>query len=330
VAVALIAIGAVAVARAETDVVSVPVAQNVARGVWVIPGGIRPDRQPDGNSVVFETPEGLVAIDTGRHRWQREAILALATTQRKPIVAIINTHWHLDHVSGNPDLRAAYAGLQVYASDAIDGALEGFLAQSAKDSASYLEDPRIPEATREDIRGDLLTIRNGTALRPDTVIEESGALTIGGREFDLRLARAAVTAGDVWLYDQASRVAVLGDLVTLPVPFLDTACPAGWQAARREVSVTPFEVAIPGHGAPMTRARFELYRNSFGAFLDCAKSDSAAEVCVAQWTESVGPLLEGGEGDRQRAERMTGYYAGLLREYGDRSPHCAAEGGVPR
>jgi len=134
----------------------------------------------------------------------------------------------------------------VHASDAIDEALTGFLAASAKDSAQYLTDPGVPESMREDIRADLATIRNGATLRPDVVVARSGSTAIGGRRLDLHLARDAATAGDVWLYDEATRVAVLGDLVTLPAPFLDTACPAGWIAALAELGATPFEVAIPG------------------------------------------------------------------------------------
>jgi glyoxylase-like metal-dependent hydrolase (beta-lactamase superfamily II) len=155
----------------------------------------------------------------------------------------------------------------VHASDAIDEALTGFLAASAKDSAQYLTDPGVPESMREDVRADLATIRNGATLRPDVVVARSGSTAIGGRRLDLHLARDAATAGDVWLYDEATRVAVLGDLVTLPAPFLDTACPAGWIAALAELGATPFEVAIPGHGPPLSRAQVERYRDAFAAFL---------------------------------------------------------------
>lgn len=321
---ALGAFAAFTTAHAEMVADPLPAAQEVARGAWMIPGGFRPDRQPDGNSVVFEAPDGLIVVDTGRHRWHREAILSLAGAQGKPIVAIVNTHWHLDHVSGNPELRVAYPGLRVFASDAIDGALRGFLAASARDSASHLDDPKIPESLREDIRGDLLTIGNGAALRPDVVIEESGTMSIGGRALGVRLVRDAVTVGDLWLYDEASRVAVLGDLVTLPAPFLDTACPAGWREALREVGALPFAVAVPGHGAPMSRAQFEQYRGAFEAFLGCAGSTRAAEECATQWADSVAPLLEDAATGKSRARQLAGYYVGLLRANGGRSPYCEA------
>lgn len=316
--------GGVAVADGPPAVVPAP--QQLAPGIWMIPGGIQPDRQPDGNSVVFEVPAGLVVVDTGRHAWHSEAILALARAQDESIVAIVNTHWHLDHVSGNPTLRAAYPGLRVYASGAIDDALTGFLAESAKDSASYLENAQIPVATREDIQGDLRTIANGAALRPDVLVERSATMAVGGRSLEVNLAADAVTAGDLWLYDPASKVAVLGDLVTLPAPFLDTACPDGWLAALESVAAAPFELAIPGHGAPMSREQFQGYRGAFAAFIDCADSAAPGTACAEQWAIQIQPLLNDVATDAPRARRMAEYYAGMLRENGGRSGHCAAPG----
>src|SRR5258708_10846165 len=250
-----------------------PTPQSLARDVWLIPGGFPPNRQPDGNSIVFKAPKGLVVLDTGRHRWHRQAILDLAKAQGSPIVAIVNSHWHLDHVSGNPQLKAAYPSARVYASDAISDALSGFLRESANGARVYLAMPGIPAETAEDIRGDLATTENGDALRPDVVIKASGMLTLGGRAIEVNLAPNGPTAGDVWLYDRESRIASVGDLVTLPVPFLDTACVAGWKSALAEVSATPFETLVPGHGKPMTRAEFGQYRAAFDAFIESSSSN---------------------------------------------------------
>ncbi|MEY2919318.1 MAG: hypothetical protein RL261_623 [Pseudomonadota bacterium] len=305
-----------------TDTAAAPAPRAVAPGVWLVPGGILPDRQPDGNTVVFAAPAGLIVVDTGRHARQREAILSLAIARKMPIVAIVNTHWHLDHVSGNPDLRAAYPGLRVYASDAIDGALTGFFPSSMKESAAYLDDPQIPEATRDDIRGDMLTVRNGLALKPDEVIAASGTMTLGGRALRINLARDAATAGDVWVYDERSRVAALGDLVTLPAPFLDTACPDGWQAALRQVAETPFEQAIPGHGDVMNRARFLLYQRAFEAFVACSNSARSADECSSSWANSVSTLLGDDPLEQRRARGMAAYYVDMLRANGGRSKYC--------
>ncbi len=320
---ALALFGAISFARADVPPIP-PHPLEVQRGVWMVSGGIPPGREPDGNSVIFEAPAGLVVVDTGRHPWHREAILSFARTHKKRIIAIVNTHWHLDHVSGNPVLREAYPRLRVYASNAIDDALTGFLASSAKEETAYVDDPQFSEEMREDIRGDLSTIRNGAALRPDNVITASGLITLGGRALRINLAPNAATAGDVWLYDDKLRLAVLGDLVTLPAPFLDTACPDGWKEALAQIAGVPFETAIPGHGAPMSHAQFLLYRREFEALIDCSNSRAPKEECAVRWADSIRPLLTS---DSQHAQETAAYYIDMLRANGGRSKYC---GEVPR
>lgn len=301
----------------------------VADGVWLIAGGTREDRQPDGNTVVFDAPRGLIVVDTGRHAWHRNAIVGLARERREDVVAIVNTHWHLDHVSGNPALRQAYPKVRVYASDAIDGALTGFLARSAHESAEYLQDESIPAPMREDIAADAATVANGATLRPDVVIDRPSLQDIGGRTLDVRLARDAVTAGDVWLYDSRSKIAVLGDLVTLPAPFLDTACPQGWLDALQDVEGTDFQTAIPGHGAPMSRAQVAVYRNALAAFIACAASNEPKAKCSAGWLQAAAPLLSGEADESAHAQSLTNYYVDMLRANGGRSEYCKATAAPP-
>jgi hypothetical protein len=155
-------------------------------------------------------------------------------------------------------------------------------------------------------------------------VERSGPLTLAGRPLAAHVVKDAVTAADVWLYDDATGVAILGDLVTLPAPFFETACPAQWEAALAEVWTTPFRLAVPGHGAPMTRAQFALYRQAFGAFRACVASDAAAPTCAAAWTRDVGPFLTA-EADRRQATEYAAYYVNFLRTGGGASPDCAAQ-----
>ena len=318
----LAAVPGIAAAEPVADAAAAPI--EVASDVWLVPGSMTSDREPDGNTVVIDAPQGLVVVDTGRHAWHRDAIVSLARERRQDIVAIVNTHWHLDHVSGNPALRETYPKLRVYASNAIDDALAGFLARSVRESAEYLQDESIPAPMREDIAADAATVADGQALRPDIVIEQTGPQDVGGRTIDFHLASDAVTAGDVWLYDPRSKVAVLGDLVTLPAPLLDTACPQGWLAALEEVERTEFQVAIPGHGGPMGRAQVALYRNALSAFVACAASNEAKAECSARWLEEVDPLLSGAADEAARAQTLTNYYVDMLRANGGRSEYCRA------
>lgn len=318
---AAVALTVFGVARADTP--PKPQAQTVAQGVWLIPGSFLPNRQPDGNTVIFAAPRGLIVMDTGRHVWQREAIEAFAVGQKKVIAAIVNSHWHLDHVSGNPDLKGAYPAAKVYASVAIKDALTGFLAKSAADAKLYLESGKLPPETAEDIRNDMVTVGNGKLLLPDVVIADSRTRRIAGKPLAVNLASNAATAGDVWVFDPVSGVAAVGDLVTLPAPFLDTACPAGWSGALAKISATPFRIVIPGHGAPMTRSGFATYRRAFDAFIDCASSARDKDACAAEWTANVATLLGTDEKAQKQGKRMAAYYVGdVLRKNGGKSADC--------
>lgn len=298
-----------------------PTAREIAPDTYLVPGAMLPERGPDGNSVILVAPEGLIVIDTGRHPWHSDGILAFARDRRLPVSVIVNTHWHLDHASGNGRVKAAHPNAEVYTTRAVDRALAsgGFLARNV--AAARERPPEASAIRREEVDLFLATMQTSDALRPDVPIEQSGTRRLAGRPLSLRIAADAVTDADLWLYDEATRVAVIGDLVTLPAPFFETACPARWQAALDEVWATPFRIAVPGHGSPMTRADFDTYRKAFGAFRSCISGDTPGAQCAAGWMRDVGPLLVT-EADRRQATDYAGYYVDFLRKNGGASPDC--------
>lgn len=317
---------AAAQAAGATAPISAPPPEEIAPGIHLLPGAMLPGRGPDGNTVVFDAPEGLVVIDTGRHAWHSDGILAFAAKRERPIAAIVNTHWHLDHSSGNGRIKAAYPKAAVYTTRAVNRALAagGFLARNLEASKPMLDDPKLDEIQKEEVRIFVATMDERGILRPDVVVAKSGDLAIAGRPFDVHVTDRAVTDADVWLYDAASGVAVIGDLVTLPAPFFETACPAQWRVALDEVWAVPFRIAIPGHGRPMDRAAFDTYRRAFNGFMDCVEGEAAASQCATSWAAGIAPLV----GDDDRMRRMAlgyaEYYVGLLRENGGKSAECLA------
>jgi glyoxylase-like metal-dependent hydrolase (beta-lactamase superfamily II) len=300
-----------------------PTARELAPETYLLPGAILPGRGPDGNTVVLVGPFGLIAIDTGRHPWQSDGILAFARERRQPVVAIVNTHWHLDHSSGNRRVKAAYPDAKVYTTRAVDRALApgGFLARSVDGVRAHPLDASAPAVRREETDLFLATMDKADTLRPDVAVERTGPLTLAGRPVIAHVAANAVTDADVWLYDEKTSVAVIGDLVTLPAPFFETACPARWQAALDEVWGTPFRIAVPGHGEPMNRAQFDVYRQAFGHFRTCVGSDSAPAACAAGWTSDVTKLLAT-DADRREATDYASYYVDFLRKTGGASADC--------
>jgi glyoxylase-like metal-dependent hydrolase (beta-lactamase superfamily II) len=305
---------------------SPPAAREIAPDTFLLPGAMLPDRGPDGNTVILVAPSGLVAIDTGRHPWHSDAILAFARSRRRPVAAIVNTHWHLDHSSGNRRVKAAYPQAKTYTTRAVERALApgGFLVRNLEAARLRARDPNTPDVRREETELFIATMEAGDTLRPDVPVERSGAITLAGRPLSVRVATDAVTAADLWLYEETTGVAVIGDLVTLPAPFFETACPARWQDTLDEVWATPFRLAVPGHGPPMSRAEFDTYRRAFGSFRACVGSENPAGVCAANWTKDLGTLLPA-DADRMEATEYASYYVDFLRKGGGTSPDCQAK-----
>jgi glyoxylase-like metal-dependent hydrolase (beta-lactamase superfamily II) len=268
-----------------------PPSEEIAPGVHFIGGVFAPGQQPDGNSVIFAAPAGWIIVDTGRHRAHTETLLDFVERSGKPLAVVINTHWHLDHVGGNVLIRKRAPQARIMASGAIEDALSGFLADSRERLESLIRSADTPAEDRARYRIDFDLIEAGEQLAPDEVIARSGTRSIAGRELELHLETHAVTAGDVWLLDPRTRVLVAGDLVTLPVPFLDTACPQRWAAALERLSDADFEWLVPGHGAPMNRERFERYRKAYGNLLSCAGSERAGRSCADGWIDDAGELV---------------------------------------
>jgi glyoxylase-like metal-dependent hydrolase (beta-lactamase superfamily II) len=264
----------------------------LAPGVDLLPGRFVKGTQPDGNTVILRGRTGLVVVDTGRHPEHTQGVIDFANAAHLPVVAIVNSHWHLDHLGGNAMLRKAFPDVRVYASAAFADARKGFLARYR----AQLEDMvrKTPDsAAQKPWLAEIALIDAGDALAPDEIVATSGERTLAGRRLRLELEDHAVTAGDLWVFDKATRVLVAGDLVTLPVPFLDTACPERWKAALDRLAKTDFVLLVPGHGAPMHRHQFEVYRKAFDGLLKRAASDQPKPSCIAGWMHDAGPLLAG-------------------------------------
>lgn len=272
----------------------------------LIPGAVPLDKGPDGNTIILDAPKGLIVFDTGRHPEHAQAILDYAKQRGRPIAAIINSHWHMDHVQGNADIRAVYPNAEVYQSNAIDGALTTFLANGVKNARERLADPKTPPARLAEIRRYLDRMDHPDSVRPTKPVAKSGPMTIAGRRLDVHLAKFAATEGDTWVYDPKTRTAIVGDLVVDIVPFMDTACPDGWSKALGEVAATPFRTLIPGHGPVMSRDDFTTWRKAYDDFVACGHSDANKAQCVAGWERDAAKFID--DAHRAYVHEAADYY----------------------
>lgn len=298
IALAFAAFAAVSAYGAAGDV------REIGPGVSLIEGQFARGRRPDGNSLVLHGAGATIVIDTGRHVEHTQKVLAVATRNGLKPEAVINTHWHLDHVGGNVIVRRKYPQAKIIASGAIANARKGFLKEYREQLAQAVG--AMPPDKSGGMRAEMALIDAGDKLMPDDVVTAPGERTIAGRKLYIGLERNAVTEGDVWVLDRASAILAAGDLVTLPVPFLDTADPDGWAAALERLSKVDAKLIVPGHGEPMKPSDLATYRKAFGALLACARSQRPSADCSKEWFAAIGDLARGS--DLSLAQNAMGYY----------------------
>lgn len=223
---------AVAATAAEPEYRLEPV--EVARDTYVFLGRNEEPALANGgnvaNSAFVVTRAGVVVIDTGPTARYAEAVRRwIRRTTDLPVVMVLNTHHHAEHVLGNQVYRDV--GVQATAA-AIDGA--------RTEGASYLDV----------IRQRTQAWAAGTELSLPVRAIDPGPVIVGDHAFEL-LVLPGHTAGDLVILDRTTGVLFSGDLVfngrapAVEQPDLDA-----WLDALARLEAIPFRMLVPGHGPP--------------------------------------------------------------------------------
>lgn len=199
-----------------------------------LPGGLvwaeRPF--PDANFLLL-TGDRPALIDSG-FASHAEQTAALATQGREPIQAVVNTHWHSDHVGGNQLLQQA--GAEIISSPHDAGALSRVDAGCCV--AEYLDQP-VPQYT------------------VDTAAGDGDRLLLGRSEWQV-IAIPGHTPGHLALWEPEQRTLVVGDsmssydvgwvsIMSEGVEALDTAI-----ASVTRLRELDARTILPGHGPLIT------------------------------------------------------------------------------
>lgn len=265
--------------------------QTLQPGVQLLRGRFVAGQQPDGNSVLLRNGAAALLFDAGRHPAHSQALLDVLLAQPPAELALVNSHWHLDHSGGLALLRQHFPNAELHASRAIEHARHGFLASYRQQLEQRLATLPADSPERAGLVAERQRIDGAAAMLPSDPVESSGSRVLAGQAIELGLA-GGVSGGDVWLYDRDRRLLLAGDLVTLPAPLFDTACPQRWQAELAQLGQRDFATLVPGHGRPLSRPEFDRWRQGFDALLDCAAGTESAATCRERWLQAVADLIE--------------------------------------
>lgn len=209
--------------------------ESIGEGTWFL-------RWPWVNSVVFETDEGLVLVDTGHAPAGPALVDTLEKLSDKPVHTVIFSHHHLDHAYGAWALERLDESPRIIAHESFlhEMGLDVRLANYTNALLNNQHPDDVPRSLEEMV------------LPTETFAGKRKVLTIGGEEFILNHARGE-TDDHLWVHVPGRDLVVSGDLHQ---PFLPNAGNGKrrqrhlqeWADALREMAALEPEVLLPLHG----------------------------------------------------------------------------------
>lgn len=109
--------------------------EKLAENIYYIPAKDKfPSVENKGfftNIMFIVTKDGVVVIDPSASlQIGQMAIRMIKTVTKKPVIAVINTHFHGDHWMGNQAFAEAYPGIPFYAMQEVATAIKGTLGET--------------------------------------------------------------------------------------------------------------------------------------------------------------------------------------------------------
>jgi glyoxylase-like metal-dependent hydrolase (beta-lactamase superfamily II) len=210
----------------------------------------------DVNVTVIEGAAGLLVVDThASTRAAREVIADLRRLSARPVVGLVNTHDHFDHVFGNSAFHEEYGEVPITAHES-----------TAATTIPHGEQLKIAYRDAGDAHTDELA--ETSLVAADHTFSSVTTIDLGDRAVELVHPGRGHTAGDLVVRVEEADVLLAGDLVEesgMPA-YGDDCFPFEWPLSLDLVLqlVGPGTVVVPGHGSPVDRDFVQEQRASIG------------------------------------------------------------------
>jgi glyoxylase-like metal-dependent hydrolase (beta-lactamase superfamily II) len=234
----LAARGVVAGEPARYPPVSVPMtAERVADNVYLVQGKSGAATDHEGfisNAGFVVTDAGVVVLDgLGSPSLAQAMRNLIRRVTDKPVVKVVVTHYHADHIYG----------LQVYQD-------EGAQVIAPAGVMAYLQGPQAAERLAERRQTLAPFVNESTRLVfPDLLVSEPTELAVGGSTFRLEPLGPVHSDGDMTMLVKPAGVLFSGDLIFEGrVPFVGDADTRRWLEALDGLLGAQLVALVPGHG----------------------------------------------------------------------------------
>jgi len=228
------------------------------------------------NGALILNETGNIVVDThGSPASARALIRAMSRISDQPVRYVINTHWHVDHNSGNEAYKAAYGdGVVFIAHDETRKEIPTLGAKQFTDSAPYrtmpIQSAEAALSASTDSHGQALTdeqiadiseFRDGQtefAARegfeftlPNLTFSQSITLHGQPNTAEVFYLYPGHTKTDSIVYLRNQQVLIVGDLLTKPILWTWASHPSSYIRTLTELEQLPIQKIVIGHGGPV-------------------------------------------------------------------------------
>ena len=213
-----------------------------------------------GNTAVFVGADGVTVVDTKIPGWGQPLLAKIKELTDKPVVRIINSHTHYDHVGGNVDFPVT-VDVVAHANTKVN-----------------MERGLPPKGAESRVPPDVFKANGGKNIAKRTFTDK---MTIGNGadQIDLYYFGRGHTNGDAWTFFPALRVMHAGDIFSGKlVPLLDSNNGGSGveipETLAKAAKLQNVELIITGHSTVMTPAdlmEYSEFNRDFLAYVREAK-----------------------------------------------------------
>jgi cyclase len=247
--------------------------QKVKDNLYMITGA-----NTGGNTAAFITEKGVVVVDTKYANNGPGILEKIKSVTPKPVIMVINTHTHGDHVGGN---------------GAFTGAVEFIAHENCKASME-----KMPAFQSEE----------GKKFLPGKTYKDKLSLLNGADKIDLYYFGRGHTSGDTFVVFPALKVMHSGDIFAgKGTPIMDTNNGGSGleypkSLAKAAAGIKGVESVIPGHSSLMTWNDFKEY----GDFI-------SELVAAVEQAKKNGKTADEAAAEIKMPEKYNGYNMGRLK-----------------
>ena len=185
----------------------------------------------------IETEDGIVIVDTGRLLSQAKYALEEIQAVNKPLLSILITHHHTDHIGGLPAFIEAFGNVPIYASQFVRNDIE-------TDKSGFL-------ARRKKLHGNDFPAPENIPL-PDRIIADRDKIELASLTFEVVEFKKNESPVSTIYYLPDQKALFVGDFVTNErIPFLRNQHSENW-IAQLQIFLEryPNLTVYSGHGKP--------------------------------------------------------------------------------